>query len=806
MVLNFARGVDSAGRAAANVLRGLIGTIFLSVGLVNAETELQLASGGKARHAIFLDDDAIPAEITAAEQLRKYLNAVTGADFAIHRGEKPAGDLPLIHVGPGLHARELLPDEDWESLGADGLVIRTAGEDIILAGGRPRGTLYAVFEFLEDAVGCRWWTPTEKWIPENPDLRVSVSPKRFVPPFAYREYFSTALRYHPEFATILRQNGHHPAQDGTWGGHHEILGFSHTFSELLPPEEYFHLHPEWYTDPANGSMPCTPESAMPEAQHTQLCLTNPEVLRELTRRALEWVRKNPDAGYISISQNDYTAFCRCSDCRALSEKEGGESGPIIHFVNRVAEEIARQAPHFLVETMAYTYSENPPKHVRPAPNVIVRTALALADFGAPMESASNRAARDRIKAWADISNQLFIWTYGTNFKRTMLPHPNWRNIANHLRFFADNKVEGVFFQGDCYTNEVGDFTRMRSWVIAKLLWDPSLDQRALMEEFANGYYGAAGPFLLEYIDAMTESFEKQGRGLNTNNRDFSFFDFALNERARRLFQQAGEAVRDDPVFLDRVRREELSIIAARLFRDRALRNEAARRGLSHPSPEEVEAERRAFVAMAAEFGAGLWGENIPFEKGLLELTQPDIGKSVELPVFLKGVSPADAMDFQPDKLTLALEGSLTERVEDPAASGGMAATIPANSDIWLVQAQLGNHLDTVDEPWRIFLVARLEAANPPKDSAAPVLTGGVFSDSDMQHTASFNVRFRDFPDTGYQVIDLGTHLLNPGMFVWFAPASKDYERVFIDRILFVRAPAEKSEPDLLPASSGGLTN
>ena len=35
-------------------------------------------------------------------------------------------------------------------------MIRTVGDNLILTGGRPRGTLYAVYEFLERPVGCHW--------------------------------------------------------------------------------------------------------------------------------------------------------------------------------------------------------------------------------------------------------------------------------------------------------------------------------------------------------------------------------------------------------------------------------------------------------------------------------------------------------------------------------------------------------------------------------------------------------------------------------------------------------------------------
>jgi len=87
------------------------------------------------------------------------------------------------------------------------------------------------------------------------------------------------------------------------------------------------------------------------------------VLKELTTNALALIRENPEAGYISISQNDYTASCQCPDGQKIVEKEGSESGPILKFVNAVAAKIGFQYPHFWVESMAYTYSEKPAKSI-----------------------------------------------------------------------------------------------------------------------------------------------------------------------------------------------------------------------------------------------------------------------------------------------------------------------------------------------------------------------------------------------------------------------------------------------------------
>lgn len=776
----------------SRIMRLFLLIVVFSWGVVSSllAAEVVLAQDGKARFDILVPADAIPVERTAADLLQRYLNQVTGAEFQVKEASEEALKSPYILIGAGEIAQKEMATKDFEGLGKDGILIKVSPERIILSGGRPRGTLYAVFQFLEDDIGCRWWTPTEGFIPNKATLVVGSQELRYVPKFSYREHFTTSSRYHPEFATTLRENGHHQKQGEDWGGHYEIIGFSHTFSELLPPERYFQDHPEWYTDAARGSLPCTKGSPMPEAQRTQLCLTNAEVLEELTKNALQWISKHPEAGYISISQNDYTAFCQCANCQKVAEREGSQAGPILEFVNAVAERIGKVYPDFWVETMAYTYSEKAPKTVRPAANVVIRLALAMADFGHPIDSEWNDPARKLLLSWAEISPHLFIWSYATNFKKAMFPHPNWNSLAADLRFFANHNVQGVFAQGDCYTGDVGDFPQLRAWLMGKLLWNPDLDQKALTTEFLNGYYGAAGPFLQRYLELVTEAFDDQKRGLNTNNQDFSFLTLDVVDQGEALFQKARSAVADNPQLLDRVRREELSFTIGRIARARALRAEAEKAGKTYPSPEEVDRQLTELAETAKSFGLLLWGENISLEQGVADLRRVAASQPVELPSFARSLSSDRVIDFQPSMLTLAFPEVLTEVREDPDSSGGKAVVMKAGSNAWLVQAQLGPYLDVSGDTWRIYAVVRA-VKNGRVNKTHTAFEGGIFDDSDMKHAGRFTVNFGKLASGRYSTVDLGAYRLTPGMAIWFAPhVSGDAEEFLFDRVLLVRETAK----------------
>lgn len=757
------------------------------------QAALQLAQNQRTAYVIALAADAIPAEKTAAEQLQKYLLQVTGATFPIQaETEAAAGTAgkaaaPQILVGAGKRAKALLPQQDWSSLGKDGIVIKTVGSNLILAGGRPRGTLYAVFQFLEESAGCRWWTPTENTIPTKSTLVVQPQNVAYVPTFSYREHFTTAVQDDPAFATAMRENGHFQKQGEEWGGHYNLLGFVHTFSKLLPPEKYFKEHPEWYSDPDNGNKPASAASKMPAAQQTQLCLSNPQVLEELTKEALAWIAKNPEAGYISISQNDNHNYCQDAESMKLAEAEGSQAGPLLQFINSVAEKIHQQYPDFKVETLAYYYSEKPPKTIRPGKNVIVRLAPLAADFGHPLNSERNAETRDNFLAWSKIAPELLVWNYVTNFTYTMFPQPNWAGLGQDLRFFAANKVQGVFEQGDNYTNGVGDFVQLRAWLIGKLMWNPALDQDKLTTEFLGGYYGAAGPFLKQYLDLVQKSYLAENRKLSASNSIFSFLTLDVANESIRLFQQAADAVKGDKALADRVRRERLSLEIGLFYRYNALKQTAAVEGKPFLGPEDPNLAMAEFIKTAKAFGVRNWGEGVPFEKQIPRL-QNMFAAAVNLPEFAQKFPATDVIDIQQGHFSLLPQKKLSDVAADPAASDGKAGSMVGATTEWAIQAKLGQFLESDGkDKWRVYAMARIEL----KDGATPTKTAafrsGIYDLANRATISTVAIAPAKVRGEQYLPVDLGAYPLNGGMYIWFAPVNDPaVERIYIDRIILIR--------------------
>jgi len=523
----------------------------------------------------------------AARELARFLGEVTGADFRIQHTLQKGGANLL--VGPGA-ARLVEPGFSTEGLGADGIVIRSKGGDLILAGGHPRGTLYAVYTFLEDVVGCRWWSSKVSTIPKRTAINAKGLNIRYVPPLEYREVFWFDA-FDGDWAVRNKSNGHSERLDDKRGGKHVYEGFVHTFYSLIPPDTYFEKHPEWFSEIKGKRV----------HKRAQLCLTNDAMRAELVKNLKVRLRKNPKATIASVSQNDWHGFCTCAKCAAIDEKEGSHAGTMIRFVNAVAEDIEKEFPNVAISTLAYQYTRKPPKMVRPRPNVIVRLCSIECSFSKPLSDERNKTFRDDIVGWSKICKRLYIWDYTTNFRHYFRPHPNLRVLGDNIRFFVKHGVKGIFEQG-AYTSNGAEMAELRAWVLGKLLWNPALDDGKLIEEFLDGYYGPAGRHIGAYLDVMHDAVDASGYYLGCLPSGIEpqpgFLNFKALATGWGHLKEAEGAVADDAELVSRVKMAQLPVMYAFMRQWTSLRRQAERKGADWPMGDSIDAVYAEFLDTA----------------------------------------------------------------------------------------------------------------------------------------------------------------------------------------------------------------
>lgn len=751
----------------------LLSLVVVSLGAVLSAAPLRLVTGGKSPYVIVVDPDALAAEKHAAEELATFLRQVTGAEFPVLTTvERPSH--PLLLVGPGRVASQVAPHVGSEGLKPDGIVIETVGEHLLFTGDRPRGALYAVYSFLEDAVGCRWWSSKVNTIPRIPDLTVPEQHVRYVPPLEYREPFWRDA-FDGDWAVRNKANGNSERLEEKHGGRVRYGGpfFVHTFARLVPPETYFQDHPEYFSE-VNGKR---------LDGYAQVCVTNESVKRIITAEVLRYLREDPHAQIISVSQNDCDNHCLCADCVRLEQEEGSPAGPLLHLVNYVAAEVAKEYPHVAIDTLAYQYTRKPPRHVKPLPNVIIRLCSIECDFAHALTAESNRQFADDIRGWSKICDRLYIWDYTTNFSHYIQPHPNLRVLGPNIRFFVDHGVRGIFEQG-AYTSLGAEFAELKAWVLAKLLWNPRLDDRALIREFVHGYYGAAAPPLLDYIELIHNEAEAQNTYLTCfSPTTIAFLNMPLLTKADKLLEQAEAAVKDEPALLERVQVARLPVRYVWARRWHEFQDQAAREKIAWPGPADDIENCRTFLDVAKSAGVTMISEG--GQLAAFEHRAIGLGRSSSPPPPGCETLPRDQwIDLQDATFNLASEGVWAALERDELASDKVAARMPGDHHQWAVQQRLtGKPLDP-QATYDVFVAVRVQKTG----DGGRAFSAGIYDTKGRAGLGQIDRTCAQISDGQYHVYKVGSTRLHDEVYLWVAPADnpENVQQVWVDRFWLVR--------------------
>ncbi|UYQ94821.1 DUF4838 domain-containing protein [Chitinophaga horti] len=515
-------------RTTFQTLLGIM-AILITTGCHIKAGDITLVQNGAARHVIIVPDEASKAESRSAEVLQQYLKRMSGATLNIIKESAYNKDRSAIYIGKTTRGNALTKTK----INGEGFWIGSDASDIFIVGGSGKGVLYGVYTLLETYLGCKKYTSAPASAPASKTINIpQYLDNRQEPAFVYRE------SYYPASADAEYLDWHklHRFEDlwGIWG---------HSFFKLVPPKTYFATHPEYYAL-VNG-----------KRQATQLCLSNDNVLRILTESLRNAMAENPDALYWSVSPEDGGGFCTCDKCSRINAAEGGHQGSLISFVNRVAAKFPQQN----ITTLAYEQTVHPPKNIKPAANVFVMLSTIAVYRHEPISSGASAASfRNDLKGWAAKTPNIFIWDYTTQFTNYLNPFPDYLQIQPNLRYFADNGVKGIFSQGSGAT--FSDMAAYNSYLQAKLLWKQDLDFQAASKAFLNDYYGAAGPFIIEYLDALHKGLQSSKTRLDIyGGTNAGYLKPELLDQYSTLLDKAEQAVGGNVYLQERVYETRLSL-------------------------------------------------------------------------------------------------------------------------------------------------------------------------------------------------------------------------------------------------------
>lgn len=430
--------------------------------------------------------------------------------------------------------------------GEDGFHIECSEGMVQIKSGGDKGAIYGVVTMLEKHMGVSYYAKEAYTLTKSPTISLPVFKEIETPAFRYRQTYSYGNE-DPIYVKWFRlEEPEELFASNLW---------VHTFDQILPSSVYGEAHPEYYSFINGKRQP---------GNHSQWCLSNPEVFEVVAQNIDSIFKANPQARMISVSQNDGNdTYCSCPACTEIDEHEGAHSGSLIHFLNK----LATRFPDKEFSTLAYLYSVQPPKHVKPLPNVNIM--LCNIDCRREVSLTDNESGRNFLKAlegWSAITDNIFIWDYGINFDNLVSPFPNFHILKKNIQLFKKHHATMLFEQVNGV--EGADFPEMRAYMLSKLMWNPELDADSLMRTFLDGYYGQAAPYLYQYRKIMEGALLSSQTPLWIYDSPISHKDGMLNETSRKtyneLFDQAEAAVENDPILSKRVRASRLPLQYAEL--------------------------------------------------------------------------------------------------------------------------------------------------------------------------------------------------------------------------------------------------
>ena len=490
-------------RAFRSASLPLAAVLVLCPGGTPLKAELLLVEDGQPRSTIVMGARASAKERLAAEELRAYLHKISGAYVSI---TTDADDISGTRILVGRNRFSTALDLQTADLERDDYLIDVRGSDLVLLGETDQGSMNAVYGFLEDHLGVRWFMPGE--------AGEDVLPRQTIRIPALQE------RRKPDFFAVsgLIWSGHTRGAPDWQRRNRASIGppnffFGHSFHNiLLETPQLRARHPDWFARNYKGE----------NKKSGQLCTSHPDVIDIAVRKAALFFDRMPEAATFGLAPEDGRSGGFCNDwrCRALDEKIGVKNGfltdRLMYFCNQVAEGLRQLDPVKYGDKrlgfLAYQNYINPPEKVIPdemVTVVITHMHWTFCDVHAmdDPDCSKNEWFSRMLRGWLDVTDRVGVYDYfGHN--EFYVPWPLWNTtIPQHLGYYKDIGVESFIAESQQNWGTQG----MNFYAAAKLAWDAQRDMEGLWDDFYTRFYGPATGPMRRYWQGWEKSMRNSGR-------------------------------------------------------------------------------------------------------------------------------------------------------------------------------------------------------------------------------------------------------------------------------------------------------
>lgn len=458
----------------------------------------------------------------AAKILKTYLDKAFKKSFEISsENDKTSSEI-------------ILEISNTEKLNPNEFILKSDSKSIYLVASNQKYLRYAVYSLLE-IWEFRKFTAAETYIPNLSQVVFAKNTKKIEQPsFDYRALFYPDC-YDEDFRDWHKLDWQ--VEDfGIWG---------HSFNMLVPAKEYFKSNPKLF--------------ALYEGERNteSLCMTNDTVVELVEKKMAKIIAETPNAQFYSVSQNDDVVYCECAECRKINQKYGGPQGSLYYFLNKIAAHF----PKTKITTLAYLHTLKPPVNLKIEPNIYTIFCPIELNRGKAITAQNSPTFVKTLENWSATSPHLFLWDYTVQFSNYMSPFPNLEPFQSNYKLFKKNKVKGIFAQG--YADVPGDFSELRQYLLAKLMWNTDINIEATTADFLRGFYGKAAPFVNKYLNLLAEYQSKNNTNLDIYSGPVQARNTFLTPEAMdqydTLLEQAANAVETDSVLNLRVQKLRLAL-------------------------------------------------------------------------------------------------------------------------------------------------------------------------------------------------------------------------------------------------------
>jgi hypothetical protein len=233
------------------------------------------------------------------------------------------------------------------------------------------------------------------------------------------------------------------------------------------------------------------------------------------RSKLEARKNSGGIKILNLSYLDNTRFCSCKNCKRLKERYGGAKiGPALDIANFVGKAIEKDYPDVRVVTLAYwDWREMPTKIPEPMNGNVYVRLCQNGNKALPLKSQKDIMAR--LNGWNKIvPGRLMIWDWDACFRNYLTPYPTYHLYGEDFRTYRELGVKHILSQlphGAIFA----DFVEMRTYLYAKLAWNPDLDGEAMAKEWIDYCCGDGASYVWQYYKLV----ERAVWGKNPEKRE-----------------------------------------------------------------------------------------------------------------------------------------------------------------------------------------------------------------------------------------------------------------------------------------------